>query len=179
MRIVEEFYRHRFLLIHLSSQREDSLRVHYGCASPGGPGGPQSGAQPTGLPGSILTSFQLDDKDYYGNKRLELAGQLLGLLFEDLFKRLNAELRRAADAFFSRANRTGVFDVLKVSVASSGWWQARTDSFGGQCIRTDTITNGLEHALASGNWTVKRFRMDRKVRHKVSAVACLVVSCVT
>jgi DNA-directed RNA polymerase III subunit RPC2 len=86
---------------------------------------------------------QLDDKDYYGNKRLELAGQLLGLLFEDLFKRLNAELRRAADTGLSRANRAGAFDVLK-------------------CIRTDTITNGLEHALASGNWTVKRFRMDRK-----------------
>lgn len=29
----------------------------------------------------------LDDKDYYGNKRLELAGSLLSLLFEDLFKR--------------------------------------------------------------------------------------------
>jgi len=86
---------------------------------------------------------QLDDKDYYGNKRLELAGQLLGLMFEDLFKRLNAELRRAADAGLSRANRAGAFDILK-------------------CVRQDTITNGLEHALASGNWTVKRFRMDRK-----------------
>lgn len=87
--------------------------------------------------------FQLDDKDYYGNKRLELAGQLLGLLFEDLFKRLNAELRRAADVGLSRASKAGSFDVLKH-------------------IRQDTITNGLEHALASGNWTVKRFRMDRK-----------------
>ena len=28
----------------------------------------------------------LDDKDYYGNKRLELSGQLMSLLFEDLFK---------------------------------------------------------------------------------------------
>lgn len=37
--------------------------------------------------------------DYYGNKRLELAGGLLALLFEDLFKRLNAELKRQASAF--------------------------------------------------------------------------------
>jgi DNA-directed RNA polymerase III subunit RPC2 len=30
----------------------------------------------------------MDDMDYYGNKRLELAGQLLSLLFEDLFKKV-------------------------------------------------------------------------------------------
>jgi len=30
---------------------------------------------------------KLDDKDYYGNKRLELSGQLISLLFEDLFKK--------------------------------------------------------------------------------------------
>ena len=36
---------------------------------------------------AIYDPSKLDDKDYYGNKRLELAGQLISLLFEDLFKK--------------------------------------------------------------------------------------------
>ena len=35
----------------------------------------------------------IDDRDFYGNKRLELAGSLMSLLFESLFKRLNSELK--------------------------------------------------------------------------------------
>ncbi len=41
-------------------------------------------------------------QDYYGNKRLELAGDLLAILFEDLFKRFNDELKKAADMVLSK-----------------------------------------------------------------------------
>ena len=107
---------------------------------------------------AIQDPSTIDDKDYYGNKRLELAGQLLALLFEDLFKRLNQDLKRQADAVLSKANRAAQFDVVA-------------------CIRHDTLTNGLEHAIASGNWTVKRFRMERKgvtqVLSRLSFIAAL------
>eukprot|EP01114_Cavostelium_apophysatum_P020204 TRINITY_DN6708_c0_g1_i4.p1 TRINITY_DN6708_c0_g1~~TRINITY_DN6708_c0_g1_i4.p1 ORF type:complete len:1163 (+),score=317.41 TRINITY_DN6708_c0_g1_i4:32-3520(+) len=84
----------------------------------------------------------LDDKDYYGNKRLELAGQLIALLFEDLLKKFNKDLSKAADQVLSKPNRAVQFDIAK-------------------CIRQDTITNGLVHAISTGNWVVKRFRMER------------------
>ena len=84
----------------------------------------------------------LDDKDYYGNKRLELAGNLLSLLFEDLFKLFNKDLKRQTDMVLSKANRAQAFDVVKT-------------------IRPDTITNGMFTAISSGNWVLKRFRMDR------------------
>ena len=39
-----------------------------------------------------LGKITVDDRDFYGNKSLELAGQLIALLFEDLFKRFNSEV---------------------------------------------------------------------------------------
>ena len=89
-----------------------------------------------------LGKIPLDDKDYYGNKRLELAGSLISLLFEDLFKIFNRDLKRQADMVLSKPNRATAFDVVKT-------------------IRPDTITNGMINAIATGNWVLKRFRMDR------------------
>ena len=86
----------------------------------------------------------IDDRDYYGNKRLELAGQMLSFLFEDLFKRYCAEMKRNIDHVLSKPNRVTQFDAVRLLQ-----------------LRQDTITNGLVHAISSGNWSVKRFKMER------------------
>lgn len=71
----------------------------------------------------------VDDRDYYGNKRMELAGSLLSLLFEDLFKRMNFELKAIADKNIPKV-KAAQFDAIKH-------------------IRTDHITLGLENAIAT------------------------------
>lgn len=50
---------------------------------------------------------KIDDKDYYGNKRLELAGQLISLLFEDLFKRFQFEVKKRIERELPRYNARG------------------------------------------------------------------------
>eukprot|EP00127_Corallochytrium_limacisporum_P004832 Clim_evm15s183 gene=Clim_evmTU15s183 len=87
-------------------------------------------------------SEQADDRDYYGNKRLELAGGLLSLLFEDLFKRFNSDLKKIAEQTIPK-QRAQQFDIVRH-------------------FREDTITNGMVNAIATGNWTVKRFKMERQ-----------------
>lgn len=87
----------------------------------------------------------LDDKDYYGNKRLELAGQLLSLLFEDLFKRFNADLKRSAELVLQKQNRTAVFDIVKSTV-----W------------RTDTITQVWDSSVPLHS----NFKSDAGVRSR-------------
>lgn len=101
--------------------------------------------------------IKFDDSDYYGNKRLELAGQLLSLLFEDLFKLYNLDLKKVADKNIPKVRATE-FDITKF-------------------MRPDPITNGLANAISTGNWTIKRFKMDRggvtQVLSRLSYIACL------
>ncbi|CAO3588090.1 unnamed protein product [Absidia cylindrospora] len=87
---------------------------------------------------------QVDDRDYVGNKRLELAGQLLSLLFEDLFKKFNSDLKINADKVLKKPNRTQEFDIFNQLV-----------------LHGDHITSGFIRAISTGNWVLKRFKMDR------------------
>ncbi|KAK6163105.1 hypothetical protein DH2020_002946 [Rehmannia glutinosa] len=99
---------------------------------------------------AILNKDAMDDKDYVGNKRLELSGQMLSLLFEDLFKTMNDEARKTIDMTLAKAHRSSRFDIS-------------------QYIVKDSITVGLERSLSTGNWDVKRFRMHRKGMTQVVA----------
>jgi DNA-directed RNA polymerase III subunit RPC2 len=93
-----------------------------------------------------LGRIKLDDKDYYGNKRLELAGSLMALLFEDLFKRFNSDLLKEVEkALSSTASRAREYDARASAVSKEA-----------------TITCGMQNAISTGNWVLKRFRMDRQ-----------------
>lgn len=92
---------------------------------------------------TIYDPTKLDDKDYYGNKRLELAGQLISLLFEDLFKKFQSDLKKQIERELSKQSaKKDPFDAIT-------------------CFDTNSITNGLVAAMKSGNWNIERFKMDR------------------
>jgi DNA-directed RNA polymerase III subunit RPC2 len=114
----------------------------------------------------------VDDRDYVGNKRLELcvvilkpsifnlltscrAGQLLALLFEDLFKTFNSNLKSSIDKVLKKPSRTNEFDAFN------------TMQFQG-----DHITSGFVRAISTGNWSLKRFKMERAgVTHVLSRLS--------
>lgn len=99
----------------------------------------------------------LDDKDYYGNKRIELAGQLISILFEDLFKRFSVLTKKQIDQTLIR-----YFQTRDASKAGTG--RDDSNSTYPDCFRnlpTDIITRGMQTALSTGNWSIKRFRMER------------------
>ncbi|KAM3288858.1 hypothetical protein P3S67_022288 [Capsicum chacoense] len=128
---------------------------------------------------AILNKDAMDDKDYVGNKRLELSGQLLSLLFEDLFKTLNDEARNTIDALLARPSRSSRLnkrlelsgqllsllfeDLFKTlndearntidALLARPSRSSRLDI--SQYIVKDYITKGLEKTLSTGNWDVK------------------------
>ncbi|EEH37653.1 DNA-directed RNA polymerase III subunit RPC2 [Paracoccidioides lutzii Pb01] len=97
----------------------------------------------------------VDDRDYVGNKRLELAGQLLSLLFEDLFKKFQFDIKMNIDKVLKKPVRTEQFDA-----------------YGVVAIHGNHITQGMNRAISTGNWSLKRFRMERAgVTHVLSRLS--------
>lgn len=97
----------------------------------------------------------VDDRDFVGNKRLELAGQLLSLLFEDLFKQFTSGVKMSIDKFLKKNNRAVPLDA--VHMISN---------------HANNIGYGINRAIQTGNWTVKRFNMNRAgVTHVLSRLS--------
>lgn len=71
-----------------------------------------------------------DDRDHYGNKRLDLAGPLLSFLFRGLFRNLLKETKYYIQKFVD------LHRSYKMECA----------------IKPMIITNGLRYSLATGNW---------------------------
>mmetsp|Transcript_6488 Transcript_6488/g.15811 ORF Transcript_6488/g.15811 Transcript_6488/m.15811 type:complete len:1189 (-) Transcript_6488:33-3599(-) len=95
----------------------------------------------------------IDDRDYYGNKRLELSGQLVQLLFEDQFKTMNSELKKQADLQLSKYHQQPASKKDEQSypdLLTMGTWSSRS-----------RLTHAMTHAISTGNWNIKRFRIDR------------------
>ncbi|KAF4746112.1 DNA-directed RNA polymerase III subunit RPC2, partial [Perkinsus olseni] len=120
-------------------------------------------------------STLLDDRDYYGNKRLELAGQLIALLFEDLFKSMNTEIKKSVDM-----RLTKYFQQTSSASARAGRSMVGPDSGYPDVLRdidSERITRGMNRAISSGNWNIKRFRIDRsgvsQVLSRFSFIAAL------
>ncbi|KAK1375316.1 DNA-directed RNA polymerase [Heracleum sosnowskyi] len=71
-----------------------------------------------------------DDRDHYGNKRMDLAGPLLGGLFRMLFRKLTREIRVHVQKCVDNGKDVNLQFAIKAK----------------------TITGGFKYALATGNW---------------------------
>mmetsp|Transcript_21357 Transcript_21357/g.45851 ORF Transcript_21357/g.45851 Transcript_21357/m.45851 type:complete len:1170 (-) Transcript_21357:261-3770(-) len=79
---------------------------------------------------SSLGARRPDDRDHYAQKRLDLAGPLLGQLFRQLFRKLSKDVQRYGQKCIDKGQEFS-------PVAA---------------VHHKTITNGLKYALATGNW---------------------------
>lgn len=76
-----------------------------------------------------------DDRDHYGNKRLDMAGPLFANLFRQLFRKLHKYTKK--------------FLQLKLN---NGAQAAQGGLEVVQAINPDIVSKGLKYSLATGNW---------------------------
>ncbi|KZS95868.1 DNA-directed RNA polymerase II, subunit 2 [Sistotremastrum niveocremeum HHB9708] len=79
---------------------------------------------------AALERRDLDDRDHFGKKRLDLAGPLLSSLFRMLFRKLTKD----------------VYRHLQKCVETNKEFNLNA------AVKHNTITNGLKYSLATGNW---------------------------
>ena len=83
----------------------------------------------------------------FTNIRLS-AGQLLSLLFEDLFKKFNHDLKINIDKVLKKPNRTQEFDA-----------------YNHLTIHGNSISHGMSRAISTGNWSLKTLQDGARRRY--------------
>nr|CRX79032.1 hypothetical protein ls5930a1_00079 [Leucosporidium scottii] len=89
---------------------------------------------------AALERRELDDRDHFGAKRLDLGGPLLAALFRMLFRKLTKD----------------VYRHLQKCVETQKPFNLNT------AVKSNTITNGLKYSLATGNWGDQKKAMQAK-----------------
>ncbi|KAJ3363078.1 DNA-dependent RNA polymerase II [Allomyces arbusculus] len=89
---------------------------------------------------AALGRRQVDDRDHFGKKRLDLAGPLLASLFRTFFQKLTKDVSRYFTVCIERGREFNL----------------------NMAINSNTITNGLRYALATGNWGDQKKFMETR-----------------
>ncbi|KAK0539902.1 DNA-dependent RNA polymerase II [Tilletia horrida] len=89
---------------------------------------------------TALERREIDDRDHFGKKRLDLAGPLLTGLFRMLFRKLTRDIYRHLERCV----------------------EEQKDFHLSAAIKSATITNGLKYSLATGNWGDQKKAMQAK-----------------
>ncbi|WAQ83109.1 hypothetical protein PtA15_3A476 [Puccinia triticina] len=89
---------------------------------------------------AALDRRDLDDRDHFGKKRLDLAGPLLAGLFRMLFRKLTKD----------------VYRHLQKCVEMQKPFNLNA------AVKSNTITNGLKYSLATGNWGDQKKAMQAR-----------------
>jgi len=83
---------------------------------------------------TALGRRKIDDRDHYANKRLDLAGPLMGNLFRQLFEKMTKSLKAKLQRTLNEGKE---FEIIRN-------------------IDENTITSGLTYSLATGNWATNK-----------------------
>ena len=81
-----------------------------------------------------------DDRDYYGKKRLDMAGSLINMIFQQEFRKVIKEMEQRINKEVNNARRRDRTNE-----------QIKLDKLENY-FKSDTISAGLKRALSTGNW---------------------------
>jgi hypothetical protein len=84
----------------------------------------------------------------------------MSLLFEDLFKKFNSDLKIVVKKGLTRTNKSSVFDVTTAMSPKTITQVCARYSIRSNCSLMNMV-QGMVSTISSGNWNLQRFKMER------------------